>query len=192
MDAAALKRRLRRSTRAAILAMREDVRRREESALLAAVGRLPGFATSRRVLLYAQAFREEIDTTPLLNGVLARGDRLILPRVDRAAGLLRLHFVGDLEADLGPGTLAIPEPRPDAPPAHPLEVDWALIPGLAFDPAGHRLGRGAGHYDRLLPRLRPDTPRWAIALSAQRVASLPVEPHDQPVPGILWGDDLAS
>ena len=60
-----------------------------------------------------------------------------------------------------------------------------LVPGLAFDARGYRLGRGAGHYDRLLPTLRPDAPRWALALDCQLVEGLPIEPHDVPIP---WAD----
>ena len=59
------------------------------------------------------------------------------------------------------------------------------MPGLAFDAEGFRLGRGKGHYDRLLPTLRPEAPRWALALGPQWVDALPVEAHDQPLDGIL-------
>ena len=59
------------------------------------------------------------------------------------------------------------------------------MPGLGFDDLGFRLGRGAGHYDRLLPLLRPDAPRWALALDCQWVEDLPVEPHDVPIDGVV-------
>ena len=59
--------------------------------------------------------------------------------------------------------LGIPEPRPDLPEVPPAAVDWALVPGLAFDERGFRLGRGAGYYDRLIPLLRPDAICWASA-----------------------------
>ena len=93
--------------------------------------------------------------------------------------------IDDLDADLEPGTLGIPEPAPDCPEVEPEAVDWVLVPGLAFDAAGYRLGRGAGHYDRLLPTLRPDAPRWALAFDCQWVDDLPVEPHDVPLDGIV-------
>ena len=60
-----------------------------------------------------------------------------------------------------------------------------LVPGLAFDARGYRLGRGAGHYDRLLPRLRPEVSRWALILDCQWVEDLPVEPHDIPLDGVV-------
>jgi 5-formyltetrahydrofolate cyclo-ligase len=183
-DPRAAKRALRRATVAAILALDPEERRRQESALLERVETLPGFDGARTVLLYAPAFPEEIDTAPLLRAALGRGLRLVLPRVDRARWALTLHPVAELARDLRPGTLGIPEPAPELPELDPSAIDWALVPGLAFDARGHRLGRGAGHYDRLLPRLRPEVPRWAIALEPQLVEALPVEPHDQPLDGV--------
>ena len=82
------------------------------------------------------------------------------------------------------GTLGIPEPRRDRPEVAPAEVDWVLVPGLGFDAECFRIGRGAGHYDRLLPTLRPDIPRWSLCLSSQWVEALPVEPHDQRLDGV--------
>jgi 5-formyltetrahydrofolate cyclo-ligase len=63
-------------------------------------------------------------------------------------------------------------------------VDWVLVPGLGYDDRCYRIGRGAGHYDRLLTWLRPKVPRWSLCLSSQWVASLPVESHDQPLDGV--------
>jgi 5-formyltetrahydrofolate cyclo-ligase len=83
-----------------------------------------------------------------------------------------------------PGVLGILEPRASLPEIPADAIDWALIPGVAFDDRGYRLGRGAGHYDRLLPGMRPDCICWAVCLSCQLVPSLPVEPHDVPLEGI--------
>jgi 5-formyltetrahydrofolate cyclo-ligase len=64
----------------------------------------------------------------------------------------------------------VPDPAPD----------WILVPGLAFDRAGRRLGYGAGYYDRLLARL-PGVPRIAVAFSIQVIDQIPVDDHDLPV-----------
>ncbi len=96
---------------------------------------------------------------------------VLCPRVDRRARRLSLHRVADPAAELSPGVLGIPEPRPDLPEVTPAAVDWALVPGLAFDERGFRLGRGAGYYDRLLPLLRPDATCWALCLSCQLVSA---------------------
>jgi 5-formyltetrahydrofolate cyclo-ligase len=179
------KRELRRRTIERILALDPAVRSAQEGVLASKFAALPGLDRAGTVLLYATAFREEIDTWPMIAEVLEAGRRLVCPRVDRRERRLRLFVVEDLQADLERGTLGIPEPRTTLREVAPIEVDWVLVPGLAFDPRGYRLGRGAGHYDRLLPTLRPDVPRWALCLDAQWVEELPIEPHDVPLDGIV-------
>jgi 5-formyltetrahydrofolate cyclo-ligase len=98
----------------------------------------------------------------------------------RARRHLVLHQVGDIDRDTRPGRWGIREPDPARCPAiDPLEVDLVLLPGVAFDRRGGRLGYGAGFYDRLLTRLRTDCVRVAGAFSLQVVAEVPLEPHDQ-------------
>jgi 5-formyltetrahydrofolate cyclo-ligase len=184
-DISALKRRLRRAVAGRILELDPADRRRQQDALAAGFARLPGFARAGTVLLYATAFPEEIDTAAMLRRALAQGKRLVCPRVDRAERRLRLYLIEDLERDFRAGTLGIPEPRKTCREIAPAEVDWVLVPGLAFDARGFRLGRGAGHYDRLLPFLRPEVPRWALAFDCQWEDALPVEAHDQPLDGVV-------
>lgn len=167
-----------------ILALDPVARQRDEAALADRFATLPGIDEARTVLLYVTAFPEEIATDRLLDRTLGRGQRLVCPRVDRAARRLRLYQIDDPGRDLTPGTLGIPEPRPGCREVEPEVVDWVLVPGLAFDLRGYRLGRGAGHYDRLLPTLRPDAPRWALIHECQWVADLPIEPHDVPIDGV--------
>jgi 5-formyltetrahydrofolate cyclo-ligase len=185
MTIRAAKRALRRAAVARILALGAEDRRRQDAALLACLPHLPGFAEAATVLLYASAFPEEIDTRPMLDLARADGKRLACPRVDGPTRRLLLFTIDDPAHDLIPGTLGIPEPRQDLTPIDPSAIDWALIPGLAFDQHGFRLGRGAGCYDRLLPELRPDAPRWALLLEPQWVDRLPVEPHDQRLDGAV-------
>lgn len=183
-DPRAVKRALRAEVRARILAMPPGARAVEERALADRLPDLPGFRESGTVLLYASAFPEEFDTGPMLRLALDLGKRLICPRVVRAERRLALFPIGDLPGDFARGTLGIPEPRADLPEVDPEAVDWALVPGLGYDARCYRIGRGAGHYDRLLPTLRPDVPRWSLCLSSQWVDALPVEPHDQPLDGV--------
>jgi 5-formyltetrahydrofolate cyclo-ligase len=179
------KRSMRRAMVDYILLLDPDLRHDAEATLAARLATLPGYARAGTVLLYATAFPEEIATRPLLVQALEHGKRLVCPRVDRATRRLRLFLVNDLEHDLRPGTLGIPEPRGDCREVEPAAVDWVLVPGLAFDTRGYRLGRGAGHYDRLLPTLRPETPRCALILDCQWVDDLPIEPHDVPLDAVV-------
>ena len=185
MDPQSEKRELRRAMVERILALDPRDRSAQEAELNTRFAALPGFAEAGTVLLYITAFPEEIDTKAMVDLAIARGKRLICPRVDRKARRLRLHRIEDLNTDLVPGTLGIPEPRSGTQEVEPGQVDWVLVPGLAFDGRGYRLGRGAGHYDRLLPTLRHDVPRWALALDCQWIDALPVEPHDVPLDGVV-------
>lgn len=142
-------------------------------------------ARPRAVLSYV-AFGTEFDTTAFNAALLARGIDLILPRMDRPAKRLALFGVRDPALDLVAGVWGILEPDPArCAPAAPSVVDWALIPGLAFDVSGGRLGYGAGFYDRLLPQLPPKTPRVAAAFAGQIVDEVPREAHDLAVDRVV-------
>jgi len=82
------------------------------------------------------------------------------------------------------------QPRPDAPPVDPGAIDLVLVPGLAFDVHGARLGHGQGHYDRLLPRIPGHVPRVGVTLDALVVDRLPTEAHDAPVTHLLTPSGL--
>ena len=183
-DRGCLKTAIRRETIARILTLSETDRDAQEESLTKRFATLPGVDRAEWILLYASAFPEEVRTAAMLRWVLERGKRLVCPRVDRKAKELRLHAIGDLAEDFQPGTLGIPEPRRGCPVIAPDRIDWVLVPGLAFDPRGYRVGRGAGLYDRLLPRLRAEVPRWALILDPQWVDAVPDEPHDVPLDGI--------
>ena len=134
-------------------------------------------AAPATALSYA-GFGSEIDTLPFNLALLDRGLTLVLPRVERAAGGLVLYRVCDLAIDLIPGVWGIPEPDPRrCTVVSPVDIDWMLLPGLAFDRRGGRLGYGGGYYDRLLPRL-PRSKRIAAAFECQIVDAVPRGPHD--------------
>lgn len=191
-DPRRLKRALRRQIVARILAMDPGERRRQEAELFGLFHDLPGLAGAQTVLLYASAFPEEFDTEPYLAALIRSGRVAVCPRVDRLENRLRLYSIADPAADFRAGVLGIPEPDPSRPEIEPEAIDWALVPGIAFDSNRYRLGRGGGHYDRLLPRLRPEIGRWALAFRSQFVESLPVEPHDQPLSGVVYPSSLSS
>lgn len=132
---------------------------------------------ARVVCLYA-SFKQELGTTPLLTAALA-SKTLVLPRA-HPDGTLSLHEVRNL-GDLLASNLGIPEPKPDAREVAPHEVDFFLVPGLAFDAEGHRLGYGAGFYDRLLTRARPTAFTLGYGFTFQVCAEVPYEPHDHPL-----------
>lgn len=68
---------------------------------------------------------------------------------------------------------------------HPQSLDFVIVPLVAFDTSGNRLGYGGGNYDRMLPHLRPDASVVGVAFSEQCIAEVPIEGHDRPLPLIL-------
>lgn len=185
MDPRTRKRFMRRAMLERLLAL-DPVHRAEQDHWLASrFSTLPGLQRAERVLVFVSAFSEEISTRPLLRAAVELGKTLVCPRVDRRAHRLALFRVEDLDADLIPGAMGIPEPAAWCRPIEPGAVDWVLVPGLAFDDRCFRLGRGGGYYDRLLPTLRRDVPRWALIYDEQWVDDLPVEGHDVPLDGVV-------
>jgi 5-formyltetrahydrofolate cyclo-ligase len=159
-----------------------DLQRRADDeaamhALLAAWGPWRG---ARRVLAYV-AFGDEPD--PLAPWMReARAPALAATRTVGPGQPLQLRaWVEPFERH----PFGFLQPRPDAPPIDPGEIDLVLVPGLAFDVHGARLGHGQGHYDRLLPRLPGHVPRVGVALDAWVVDLLPSEPHDVPMTHLL-------
>jgi 5-formyltetrahydrofolate cyclo-ligase len=138
--------------------------------------KVPEVARARKVAAFAPT-PVEVGIDPALRALVERGATLLLPWVD--GDDLRLAEVADLGSDLAPGHRGVREPlaqrRIDVDPS---EVDVAIVPGVAFDLRGTRLGGGGGHYDRFLVRLRSGTPVVAVAFAAQVVGALPREAHD--------------
>lgn len=132
------------------------------------------------------SFRDEPDTWPLLTSCLNQGDRLLAPKIG-ARRRLALHELSGM-ADLAPGTWGIPEPAehtPVWPPERYPELDVIVVPGLAFDLQGGRIGFGAGYYDRLIDELarRSGGTRRVVlgALALEELIlrkAIPMEPHD--------------
>jgi 5-formyltetrahydrofolate cyclo-ligase len=125
------------------------------------------------------AHHGEADPAELLARLVELGMCIAFPRVPKKHVALDFHIVPAGEV-LAPGSFGIPEPLAHWPHVTPQVL---LVPLLAFDHRGHRLGYGGGFYDRTLAAL--DVPAFGIAYAGQEVASLPAEPHDRTLDGIV-------
>lgn len=163
---------LRASARAARAAMSPEERAHASARLVTRLGRLPELRRARTVLLYA-ATGHEADPAGLLPTLRARDVRTLFPRV--RGDHLELVDASDLRM-LQLGYRGIAEPVGVA--IDPAVVDLAVIPGVAFDLLGDRLGQGGGHYDRLLEALPPATTRVGVCFACQVVPRVPREDHD--------------
>lgn len=127
--------------------------------------------------------RSEVDIRPLMARLRDRGARLCLPVIiDKKTIVFRELLNGAPVISTGFGTTG---PGPDAPE---LDPDIMLVPLSAFDATGHRIGYGAGYYDRAIDKLRNKghLPKLiGIAFNCQEVASVPAEPHDVALDAVL-------
>lgn len=142
----------------------------------------PIWEETRSVLFFAP-LSEEPDIWPVFLHLWRQGVTVALPRFDPGSKSYAPHLVRDPRSDLVVGHFGVREPSPVC-PGHPINLlDVVLVPGVAFDLRGRRLGRGAGYYDRLLTGVRGTT--CGIAFDEQISGALPVEPHDMHVNCIL-------
>lgn len=139
---------------------------------------LEGFRQASTMLAFSP-IHGELHPGALVAEARRRGKRVALPRIDFDAGVLRIHLWEE-GASLEEGGFGVPEPRPDAPQLSEGEVDLALVPALAVDPAGYRIGYGKGFYDQLLPTL-PRAVRCALVFDFQILAEVPRTAGDVPV-----------
>jgi 5-formyltetrahydrofolate cyclo-ligase len=140
------------------------------------------YRRSDTIMAYA-SFGSELQTDEFMRHVLHQGKVLLLPRVNLQKGSLDLYRVRDPVRDLRVGTWGIREPRPDrCVRVDPHAIDFVLVPGLAFDARGGRLGYGGGFYDKLLAHgLSPCAWLVAGAFKSQMVEKVPVDGHDVPM-----------
>jgi len=140
---------------------------------------LPRYVDARTVMSYVHV-RSEVRTQDFLRAALARGRRIVVPYC--VGGDLGLFLLADMD-ELSPGTIGIPEPRAELrgrpeKRVDAAELDLVVVPGVAFDRRGARLGYGRGYFDKLLARVRPDTLLVGLAFECQVFPAIPVEPHD--------------
>jgi 5-formyltetrahydrofolate cyclo-ligase len=171
---------LRRKIHMDISSMAENARERASTAIAQRVRALPEWKAATDILGYL-SMRREASVDLLLAAGLSDEKRVSVPAVDEE----RLRFRA-IESSDGPfvrGAYGIREPESNAP-----EIDVAaltsglvLVPGVGFDAAGMRLGRGGGYYDRLLAELPPGVTTVGIAFSCQLQEELPVDEHDRAI-----------
>lgn len=127
------------------------------------------------VLVYASK-PPEVDTGPLISAMISRGTRVVVPIIEKEHRSLRLSYLRD-PALLSRSTFSVPEPIGHEIPADPREIAVVIVPLIAYDAQGHRLGYGAGYYDRFLIRHR-HMQKIGIAFSCQEVDSIPADEND--------------
>lgn len=126
-------------------------------------------------------YNQEVRTVPMLERALKDGKKVAVPKV--YGDEMKFLYLDNLNA-VAKGYAGIPEPIADEPVAQD-ETALVLMPGLAFDPQGHRIGYGGGFYDKFLAA-EPNHPTLALCYEFQMLPKLDVEDHDIPVDTVLW------
>ena len=126
-------------------------------------------------------YNQEVRTVPMLEQALKDGKRVAVPKV--YGDEMKFLYLDDL-SQVEKGYAGIPEPIADGPVADD-DTALVLMPGLAFDPAGHRIGYGGGFYDKFLAA-EPNHPTLALCYEFQLLPELDTEEHDIPVDTVLW------
>ena len=150
-------------------------RRRMSAAIAEHVCAMPGFRDRRTIMLYL-ALPQEVQTEAILAESRRQGKRVTVPVV-KPHGLVAAALPAG-QPQLLPGPFGILEPAAGTAIVPPEDIDCVLVPGIAFDRRGARLGFGKGYYDRFLRRLPATTQVCGLAFSLQIVEHVPALPHD--------------
>ena len=174
------KKELRQAIRAQKRAMTEaDILRRSEI-LAEKFARSDAYRAAKTIYGYLP-YNQEVRTVPMLQRALDEGKRVAVPKV--YGDDMKFIYLDDL-TQVAKGYAGIPEPIADAPVAQD-ETALVLMPGLAFDRQGHRIGYGGGFYDKFLAR-EPHHPTLALCYDFQVQEALQTEEFDIPVDTVIW------
>ena len=189
MDSISEKRRIRDNARHLRMALPDRAARSRKIA--ATLDGLPEFADAATIMLYVD-IGSEVQTRRLIDELIANGRRVVVPYC--VGSKLRLFVLEGID-ELTPGIFGIPEPLNHLRGlAHksidPREIDVVLLPGVAFDRQGGRIGQGKGYYDRFLRSLDPRTPLIGLAFECQVFPAVPVEQHDMRVTMVVTEENI--
>ena len=174
------KQELRRSIREQKRAMSQEEILRRSEILAEKFAQCPAYQAARTIYGYLP-YNQEVRTVPMLRQALEEGKHVAVPKV--YGDEMKFIYLDDL-SQVSKGYAGIPEPIADGPVAQDGTA-LVLMPGLAFDPQGHRIGYGGGFYDKFLAR-EPGHPTVALCYDFQVVEHLQTEEFDIPVDIVIW------
>lgn len=146
------------------------------------LNQLPSFIEAKTMVFYA-SIRNEVITDHMIDDALSTGKKVALPKVVKDQRRLVISYIDDIDA-LMPGAYGIREPG-NIRPVPLNSVDLVVVPGVAFDTEGYRLGHGGGYYDIFLSNMGEDVIKIGLAFEFQMVGKLPIEGHDIKMDTIL-------
>ena len=146
---------------------------------------LPEFVKAKTILFYVST-KNEVKTEIMIKKALEEGKRVIVPISNLKEKTLTLSELKDFDKELEPGSFNILEPKKEfIRKVSPEELDMIIVPGVAFDMGGDRIGYGMGFYDNFLKRLKKHVPVVGLAYELQIVDDIPVDDRDVTVNKIV-------
>ncbi len=166
-----------------MLAVRRSLEAAEHARLSAAIEAQLAFACAAcapGIVAFCWPIRNEFDARPLVGRLLAAGWRAAMPTVTELEAPMTFRaWTPATPMGVDPFGIPVPEPAVNVTP------DVVLLPLVAFDDAGYRLGYGGGYFDRTLARMLPRPLAWGVGFDALRVATLHPQPHDVPLDAVI-------
>lgn len=163
--------------------LNEEERAKAAEGCLQQLIQLPGFEQVSWIYCY-MSYLSELDTRQMIQSFLKEGKRVAVPKVQGAE--MDFYEISDL-SDCVSGAYGIPEPVGNADPV--TDAGWILMPGLAFDSQGNRLGYGGGFYDKYLEK-HDNLVKIALAYDFQIISSVSAEIYDKPVDYIVTSERI--
>lgn len=179
------KEQIRKDIAKAVSGVTEKQRTEKTKAIEARLFGFANFLEARIVLLYIDG-ENEVRTKNILKNAYAFNKIVVLPAFDSERLKVSVFKVDHPDKDLLPGPRGVAQPNPARCKPVPLQkIDIAIIPGVAFDEKGARIGSGHGYYDRFIPDLPVTTRKVALAFEEQILPQAPTESHDKHVDIII-------
>lgn len=148
------------------------------------------FLESKIALLYVGG-ENEVQTKNIIKRAYSYNKIVVLPAFDPKTLEMELLKVDKFSQELKTGPRGVLEPKADCCKIVPIDrIDIAIIPGIAFDEKGGRIGTGRGYYDRLIPKLAITTRKVALTLEEQIIPQVPMESHDKHVDIIITDERI--
>lgn len=145
------------------------------------------YQSARTIMTYVD-IQNEVETRSIITKALEEGKNVVVPMCGPNYSLSPIKI--DSFEDLRQGTKGILEPSTNSSVVDKQKIDLILVPGIAFDRKGNRLGYGLAYYDRFISDLSPSTVNIALAYSFQVLTEIPFEKHDQKVNIIITEKEI--
>jgi 5-formyltetrahydrofolate cyclo-ligase len=151
---------------------------------------LPEYTIAQNIMLYV-SFRNEVDTTDIIAFALQQGKKVFLPGMARDGIDMDMFEIHDIQKDLAPGRFGVMEPKHHLRKCAEYDrIYLCIMPGIAFDRRGNRIGWGKGYYDSFLRKLPSTVKKFALAYDFQVIKKIDAGKNDVPIDGLITESEI--